>query len=163
MAIDSDKVVTIAYRLLDSEGNVLEVASAKEPLAYLHGHANIFPALEVELAGREVGDKLSVKLQADQAYGQRRENAIERVPVKYLGRTGKGKLRTGSVVRYRADDEIIEGTVVKLGKFAADVDTNHPLAGQDLQFDIRVIDVRDASAEEIAHGHAHGPGGHHHH
>ena len=74
----------------------------------------------------------------------------------------KGKLRPGMVVQLSTDDGMRAVTVIKAGRHSADIDTNHPLAGQTLTFDIEIVDVRDASPEELTHGHAHGPGGHHH-
>lgn len=161
MQIDKDKVVSIFYQLKDAEGEQLEESQDGIPLAYLHGHNNLLPALEEALAGRKVGDKLSLTLPPEKAYGPIKPDASQRVPIKHLLGNPK-RLKPGMVVRVQTDQGALASRVLKVGKFMVDVDLNHPFAGKTLQFDIEVVTVRDASADEIAHGHAHGEGGHHH-
>jgi len=174
--ITNDKVVVFSYVLSDSSGNELERSTDDQPTAYLHGHFNILYSLEAELEGHRIGDKLLVELPAGKAYGLREENTVLRVSNKKLqiigldakkrfDTVGKGKsltIKKGMIVQYQSEQGATEGTVVKAGKFNSEIDTNHPMAGMDLQFDIIIRDVRDASSEELAHGHAHGLGGHHH-
>ena len=112
------------------------------------------------MVGRSAGDQFSVILDARDAYGLRDENGIKRVPVKHL--IEPKNPRIGDVVLINTRDKKVRATVVKLGRFNVDVDTNHPLAGKLLQFDVQVVDVREGTMEEIAHRHAHGPGGHQH-
>jgi FKBP-type peptidyl-prolyl cis-trans isomerase SlyD len=162
MKISQHSVVTFSYVLSDDQGNELERADAASPTAYLHGGFNIMVALEDAFEGKTMGDQFGVDLSAKQAYGERQQKALLRVPLKKLKSTTKGKLRKGAHVQFEHDKQMIDGSIVKLGKFNADIDTNHPLAGKNLHFDIHVIEVREATDVEISHGHAHGVGGHHH-
>ena len=159
--IGPNTVVTFHYTLHDANGNTLESSRGGEPSAYLHGAGNILPALEQAMAGKAAGDTFSAELNAEQAYGERIPGREQRVPVKHL--SFKGKLRAGMVAQLNTSEGLRAVTVVKAGRHSADIDTNHPLAGQALRFDIDIQAVREATAEERAHGHAHGPGGHHHH
>lgn len=161
MQIEKDKVISIFYHLRDADGEALENTQDGIPLAYLHGHNNLLPALEKAMEGHKAGDKLSLTLQPEEAYGPVREGATQRVPIKHLLGSPK-RLRPGMLVRVQTDRGAISARVLKVGKFMVDVDLNHPFAGKTLIFDIEVTSVREASAEEIAHGHAHGEGGHHH-
>lgn len=161
MQVARDTVVTFQFTLQDAESDETLEASAGEARAYLHGHGGLLPALERALEGAEEGEARSVELTPEQAYGAYVAGRVQRVPVKHL--QFAGKLRNGAVVGLRtADGRTLPVTVVKVGKFAADVDANHPYAGRRLRFDIVIDAVRAAQPEEIAHGHAHGPGGHHH-
>ncbi|HEX4881447.1 MAG TPA: peptidylprolyl isomerase [Porticoccaceae bacterium] len=160
MQIAPNKAVTIHYTLTDETGVLLDSTREREPHAYLHGHRNLLPALEAQLAGRVVGDTLSVTLVPEQAYGPRRKDATTRVPIKHLAT--QGKLVPGQVVAVRTDKGLRRVVVQKVGKFNVDVDLNHPLAGKTLVYEVEVVAVRDASAEELAHGHVHGVGGHQH-
>lgn len=161
MQIDNGTVVSFHYSLSEAEGGQLETSRDGDPTLYLHGAGNILPALEQALAGKQAGQSLRVTLQPAEAYGERKPAAQERVPAKYLKH--EGKLRPGQVARIPLQDGgSMPVTVIKVGKFSVDVDRNHPLAGKTLTFDIDVVDVRVASDDEKAHGHAHGVGGHHH-
>lgn len=162
MKIAHNTVATFSYVMSNSEGEELERSSMDDPTAYLHGHNNILFALEGSMEGRQTGDSFDVDLEPWQAYGNKKEEAIQRVPVKHLLSKGKGKLKKGSRVKINTDQGAKDATVVKVGKFNVDVDTNHPLAGIAVRFSITIHDVREATREEIAHGHAHGLGGHHH-
>ncbi len=160
MQIANGTVASFHYTLRGEDGAEIENSRDGDPVAYLHGHGNILPALEEQLAGHAAGDTLSVTLAPEQAYGVRRADSIQRVPLKHLH--APGRLRPGMVVAVETEHGARQVTVLKVGKFNADVDTNHPLAGRTLSFEIEVLEVRAASEEEIAHGHAHGAGGHHH-
>ena len=118
------------------------------------------PALEDKLTGLDVGASISVTLQPHEAYGPRRDDAVQRIPIKHLMIEGKPKV--GMTVQINTRDKPVNAVVTKVGKFNVDVDMNHPLAGKTLQFAVEIVDVRDATMEEIAHRHAHGPGGHQH-
>tara|TARA_B100000767_G_scaffold275701_1_gene314451 strand:+ start:5764 stop:6249 length:486 start_codon:yes stop_codon:yes gene_type:complete len=161
MKIAVNSVATFSYILKDSTGVELERSNPEEPMAYLHGHHGIMFALEQALEGGEVGEKIDVELTAAQAYGPRLEDSIKRVPIKHLASKPK-KLVVGAIVKVNTRDGAKDATVIKVGKFNVDLDINHPLAGQALNFSIAIHDVREATAEEIAHGHAHGIGGHQH-
>lgn len=161
MNISKDKVVSIHYTLTEEGGKELENNRDALPMTYLHGHGNLMSALESELEGLEKGASKTVSLQARDAYGERSENAVQRVPQKHL--LGKYKrLMPGMIVRVNTNHGARSATVVKAGKFNVDLDMNHPLAGKNLVFNVEVADIREATAEELQHGHAHGPGGHHH-
>ncbi len=163
MKITKDTVVTFHYRLSKGEQE-LENSHDGDPMAYLHGHKNIIAGLEEEMLGHESGDAFSVTIPPEKAYGLRKENTLQRVPIKHLhnGQKLKNKLKPGMVVHINTDQGTRQATVVKSGRSVVDVDTNHPLAGASLTFDINIESVREATPEEIAHGHAHGVGGHHH-
>lgn len=160
MQIAKNSVVSFHYTLSDVAGGTLESSQGGEPSLYLHGAHNILPALEKAMAGHVAGDHFDVELSAEQAYGNRVEGKTQRIPAKYLKH--EGKLRPGQVVRFRDDQGVKQATVLKVGKFSVDIDSNHPLAGRALRFSIDIVDIREASADEAAHGHAHGAGGHQH-
>lgn len=159
--IEKDKVVQFHYTLTRTDGTLVEDSHSGQPMAYLHGADNIIPGLEKALAGHQVGDHLSVTVTPEEGYGPRRDGMVQRISAKYLKHAGK--LRPGMVVSVNTDDGMRSVTVLKVGLKTVDVDGNHPLAGETLHFEIDVVDIRDATAEEKSHGHAHGPGGHHHH
>lgn len=160
MNISKDTVVQFHYSLKDDKGELIESTEGKDPMAYLHGHSNIISGLENALEGKAVGDSFSVTVQPKEGYGERQEDATQRISLKHL--QGARKWKPGMMAFVETDNGYRQVTVLKVGKFNADVDTNHPLAGKTLVFDIQVSDVREASADEKAHGHAHGVGGHHH-
>lgn len=166
--IAMDKVVSFHYRLaeLDGEGergDWMEQSHGGEPLYYLHGFHNVVVGLEKALEGKTVGEAIDIVLQPDDAYGQRLPNSIQRVPIKHLQLpVGDKKLRPGYPAAIKTNQGMKSVIVVKVGKFNADVDFNHPLAGRTLYYEVEVVAVRDGTAEEIAHGHVHGAGGHRH-
>lgn len=160
MNIGPKTVVIFHYTLHDEAGAELESSKGSEPSAYLQGANNIIPGLESVMAGKAAGDVFTATVAPEEAYGLRDPNKGQRVPMKHL--VFKGKLRPGAVVQLNTSEGVRPVTVTKVGRHSADIDTNHPLAGQTLSFDIEVMEVRAASPEELAHGHAHGPGGHHH-
>ena len=162
MKISNDKVVQFHYRLKDEAGVLLESSVDGDPTAYLHGHRNIIAGLEKAMEGKNAGDGFTVTIDSLDAYGPRNENAIQRVPIKHLQGNKQKKWKPGMVAWVQTDKGNRQVTVVKVGKFSADVDGNHPLAGKNLTFEVDIVDVREASHEEKSHGHAHGVGGHHH-
>jgi FKBP-type peptidyl-prolyl cis-trans isomerase SlyD len=161
MSINDDMVVQFNYTLRDEKGKVLESNEGREPIAYLHGHDNMMPGVEDAIAAKSVGDKFTVTLAAATTYGERvTEDAEQRVSVKHL--VGAKVWKPGMAAVVQTEEGQRQVTIVKVGKFMATVDVNHPLAGRELTFDLEVVAAREATAEEIAHGHAHGAGGHHH-
>ena len=164
MHIENNKVVSFHYRLSEPGQAVFEDSHAGQAAVYLHGQQNMLAGLEEAMLGKQVGDKFTVTLPPEKAYGTRRPDAIQRVSIKHVVDSGVNKraLKPGMVVQLNTGHATRDVTVVKVGLKTIDVDTNHPLAGRTLCFDVEVVDVREASAEEIAHGHAHGVGGHEH-
>lgn len=160
MNIGPKTVTSFHYTLRDESGTEVETSRGSDPSAYLHGANNIIAGLEKAMEGHTSGDVFSTTLAAEDAYGQPDPKRLQRVPAKHL--VFNGKLKAGMVVKLNTSEGQIPVTVVKAGRHSADIDTNHPLAGQTLTFDVEIMDVRAATEEEVAHGHAHGVGGHQH-
>jgi FKBP-type peptidyl-prolyl cis-trans isomerase SlyD len=164
MLIAADKVVSFHYRLSEPGGEVVEDSHDDQPIVYLHGHGGMLAGLEEALAGKQAGDKFTVTLPPEKAYGPRGTDAVQRISVKHVVNPGHKKVsyRPGMVVQLNTEQGPREVTVIKVGLKTLDVDTNHPMAGRTLQFEVEVVEVRNASDEELAHGHVHGVGGHAH-
>lgn len=164
MQVEKDKVVSFHYTVSEVEGEQLESSYGTNPLVYLHGHDGMLKGVEAALEGKTVGDKVAVTLAPEDAYGPRKEDAIHRVSINHVLREGKGKpkFRPGMVVHLNTEHGARPVVVVKAGLKMLDVDTNHPYAGKTLNYDMEVVNVRDAEAEELSHGHVHGEGGVHH-
>lgn len=164
MQIEANKVVTFHYRLSEQSKGQIEDSHNSNPIVYLHGNHSIIPGLENALAGKKAGDSFSVTIEPELAYGQRNPEAQQRLSLKHIINPGNKKVqyKPGMIVQVNTSEGPREVMVIKAGLKTIDVDVNHPLAGKTLTFDIEVIDVRDASAEELDHGHVHGEGGHHH-
>ncbi len=160
MIIENKRVVSFHYTLTNEAGKELESSRGRDPMAYLHGAHNIIPGLEKAMAGKGAGDQFQVTLPPAEAYGERNPSNIQRIASKHF-RNPRG-LQPGQLVSLQTREGERPAVIVKVGRFNVDVDANHPLAGQTLTFDVEVIDVREASPEEIAHGHVHGEGGHQH-
>ncbi|KMT66073.1 FKBP-type peptidyl-prolyl cis-trans isomerase [Catenovulum maritimum] len=162
MQITKDSVVQFHYTLTDTDGKQLESNMQADPIAYLHGHNGMMKGIENALEGKTAGETFTVTLPAEETYGERNESeeAIQRVPAKHL--QGAKVWKPGMVAVVNTEKGQRQVTVVKAGRFMVTVDTNHPLAGKTLTFELKIADVREATAEEISHGHAHGVGGHHH-
>ncbi|MFN3310370.1 MAG: peptidylprolyl isomerase [Thermomonas sp.] len=160
MKIEKDRVVRFHYAVAEAGQAPMESSKdVGEPLAILFGHGQIIPGLEKAMEGREAGDSFKAAVAAAEAYGERREGLTQRIPKKHFG---EQKLEPGMQVVLNTNFGPRAVTIEKVGMSVVDVDLNHPMAGKDLEFDIEVVDVREASAEELAHGHVHGEGGHHH-
>ena len=161
MKIERNTVATFHYDLSDEAGQVIESSRGGDPMAALHGAGNVIPGIESALAERVAGERFSISVPPGQGYGERREGLQQRVPKKYFRDPARLKPGMRTVLATKEDGQRMV-TVIKVGASVVDVDLNHPMAGRTLMFDIEVIDVRAATAEEIAHGHAHAPGGHAH-
>lgn len=162
MIIQKNCVVAFDYTLTDNEGTVIDTSLNREPLVYLHGVKAIIPGMEKALDGRSAGDKFKTTLAPEDAYGQRDEALMHRIPHAELKHI-EG-LQEGSQIQAESEGggrTIYSVILIKDGEVT--LDGNHPLAGITLNFDMDVKSVRAASDEEIEHGHVHGPGGHHHH
>lgn len=160
MNIKNGSVVSFHYTLHDEDGTEIENSRGGDPSLYLHGSNNIIRGLERAMEGHSSGDNFTVQVDPVDGYGARNPAAFQRIPVKHI--VTKGKLKKGQVVSINTDQGVRTVVVTKVGRHMADVDTNHPLAGKSLKFEIDITDVRPGSQDEIAHGHAHGPGGHQH-
>jgi FKBP-type peptidyl-prolyl cis-trans isomerase SlyD len=160
MPITTNMVAQFHYTLKDADGNELESSAAGHPMTYLHGIDSLLPGLERALVGKDSGDKFSVTLLPGDAFGELKDDSEMRVPLSQL--RGSKKWEPGMQAVIQTPQGHQQVTVLKVGHTMATVDTNHPMAGKTLIFDIEIVDVREASAEELSHGHAHGPGGHHH-
>ncbi len=160
MIISKDKVVTIDYSLTDEEGELIDSSVGEEPLIYLHGHHGIIPGLEQALAGHRTGDKVEVSIPPEEGYGDWDEDLVEVVAKEDFD--DQEDLEIGTQFETETDDGIRLATVIDIEGEEVTVDLNHPLAGMTLNFDVTVLDVRDATAEELAHGHVHGEHGHDH-
>jgi FKBP-type peptidyl-prolyl cis-trans isomerase SlyD len=158
--ITADRVVTIHYTLKDDGGVVLDSSAGGEPLAYIQGHGNLVAGLEKALEGKAEGNTLAVVVAPENGYGTRDDSLIQRVPKRAL--QGAGDIRKGMQFQARTDDGMRLFTVTAITGDMVTLDGNHPLADQTLHFDVEVIGVREATAEELEHGHVHGAGGHHH-
>lgn len=159
MKIEDNNVVRFHYTVSEAGRGKIESSRDVEPMSVLIGHGNIIPGLESAMRGREVGETFEVTVTPDQAYGERREGLVQRVPRKHF----KGaKLSPGMQVVLPTEQGQRAMTVRKVGISVVDVDLNHPMAGKTLDFNVEILDVRDASADEINHRHAHGDGGHQH-
>jgi FKBP-type peptidyl-prolyl cis-trans isomerase SlyD len=160
MQIADKRVVTLAYTLKDIDDNILD-QSDDGSFCYLHGASNIIPGLENALAGKGAGDELSVSIPPEEAYGVRDEARIQAVPRAMF--PDDVEIEVG--MQFHAqnpDSHAMMVTVAKVEDDSVTVDGNHPLASVQLNFEVRIMDIRDATAEELEHGHVHGPHGHHH-
>ncbi len=160
MQITKEKVVAIHYTLKNNAGEVIDTSEGKEPLYYLHGFGNLIAGMEEGLEGKSKGDKFELKISPEKGYGARIEEAVQQVPMDAFG---GADVKVGMQFQASGDaGHPIVVTVTKVEDNTVTVDANHPLAGVELNFKVEVMDVREASQDEIAHGHVHGTGGHHH-
>ena len=160
MQVEKNKVVSIDYTLTNAEGQTLDTSRGREPLSYLHGVGQIIPGLENALEGKAEGDAVQAVVPPDQGYGARNDRLVQEVPRQAFA--GVQEVRPGMQFQAQTSGGPRVVTVVGVGNDTVKVDANHPLAGQTLHFDVNVVGVRDATPEELNHGHAHGAGGVHH-
>ena len=160
MQVTKHKVVKIHYTLTDDEGEVIDTSEGGEPLEYLHGVGGIVPGLESVLEGKSVGDQINVSVQPEDAYGEHNEDLLHEVERSHF--QDIDDLELGMQFRVETDDGPMVVTVVEITDEHVTIDGNHDLAGVPLNFDVTVREIRDATPEEIEHGHAHSEGGHEH-
>jgi FKBP-type peptidyl-prolyl cis-trans isomerase SlyD len=154
MKIETNKVVSIHYELTNEAGETLDSSSGKDPLTYLHGTGALIPGLEKELEGKNQGDELTAVIPPEQAYGELDQNLIRDVDRAAFGDVEK--LEPGMQFQASGNNDSVQViSVVEVKEDVVAVDANHPLAGMTLTFDVKVDDVREATEEELAHGHAH--------
>ncbi|ANG62898.1 peptidylprolyl isomerase [Marinobacterium aestuarii] len=160
MQIAENTIVQIHYTLKNAAGDVVDTSAGQEPLAYLHGGGNIVEGLESALVGKAVGDKLDVTVEPERGYGERREDLVQ--DVERSNFVGVEDIEVGMQFLAQTPWGEQPVTVIAVADDSVQLDGNHPLAGETLNFSVEVVDVRQASEEELQHGHAHGEGGHHH-
>ncbi len=160
MKIEKDRVVRFHYAVAETGAESVENSKdGGKPLAILFGHGHIIPGLEKAMEGREAGESFKASVPSTEAYGEKRDGMSQRVPKKHFGAQ---KLEAGMQVVLQTKFGPRAVTIEKVGMSVVDIDLNHPMAGKDLDFDIEIVEVREASAEELEHGHVHGDGGHEH-
>ncbi len=160
MQIEPNSVVTLHYTLKDNDGNIID-QSEDGSFLYLHGAMNIIPGLENALSGKSAGEEISVKVSPEEGYGVKEDERVQEVPKEMFD--SADEIKVG--VQFHAqspDGQAVVVTVVEVKDDAVVIDGNHALAGVELNFEVKIVDVREASAEEIEHGHVHGPHGHQH-
>jgi FKBP-type peptidyl-prolyl cis-trans isomerase SlyD len=160
MQIGERTVASFHYTLTDDAGQVIDTSSGREPLTYLHGAGNIVPGLEKEMSGRKPGDVFKVQVAPEEGYGMPDPMMIQVVPKEAF--QGVDALEVGMEFQAQTPQGPMSVAIAKIDGDEVTVDGNHPLAGKTLHFAVEVTDVRDASLEELSHGHVHGAGGHHH-
>lgn len=160
MQIGKNSVVVIDYTLTDDSGDVVDSSAGGEPLAYIQGIGQIIPGLENALEGKSAGDEVNVTVAPAEGYGDYNEGLIQVVPREMF--QGVDSIEPGMQFHAQTSQGIQAITVTKVDGEDITIDGNHPLAGKNLNFAVIIKDVREATAEELDHGHVHGPGGHHH-
>lgn len=161
MQATANTVVSIDYTLTDSEGEILDQSEPGSPLVYLHGADNIIPGLEAALTGKSKGDALKVEVAPEDGYGEYDESLVAEVERDRF--PGADTVQAGDEFQAQTPDGPRLVTVIEVEDDMITIDANHPLAGETLHFDVKIVDIRAATKEELEHGHVHGPGGHHHH
>ncbi|KAF5066791.1 FKBP-type peptidyl-prolyl cis-trans isomerase SlyD [anaerobic digester metagenome] len=168
MVISKNKVVSLTYELkLDNaEGEVVDMADAAQPLVFLYGAGNMLPKFESNLAELKADDNFEFTLSSDDAYGPVIEEAVVDLPIDIFmvdGKIDPDMLFVGNVIPMQDNEgRPLDGTVVSITDDKVKMDFNHPMAGKTLHFTGKILELREATAEEISHGHVHGPHGHHH-
>lgn len=160
MQITNNKVVQMHYKLTDDQGNVIDSSEGRKPLSYLQGAGNIIPGLEKQMEGKSAGDKFKAVVEPAEGYGEYDESLMQVVPKS--GFQGDMEPEVGMQVQVGTQQGTTIASIAKIDGEEVTLDMNHPLAGMRLNFDVEVVDVRDATEEELAHGHVHGPGEHEH-
>lgn len=165
MKISKNTVVSLAYELRngDAQGEVLELVNHNEPFIFLFNGGYLLPDFEKSIEGLTTGDKFNFTISAENAYGQHDPDSVAELPIDIFiidGELAADMLKIGNLVPLRNEEgHVVEGVIVQIEDDYVVMDFNHPLAGIDLCFSGRVIDVREATESELAHGHVHGPGG----
>ena len=160
MQIADKTVVTIDYTLKDDNGTILD-SSSDGQFAYIHGASNIIPGLENALTGKSSGDEVNVTVIPAEGYGERNDSMVQAVPRDMFD--SEQEIQVGMQFHAQSPEgEMVVVTVTDVEGDDITVDGNHPLAGKNLNFGVKVVDVREATSEELDHGHVHGPGGHNH-
>jgi FKBP-type peptidyl-prolyl cis-trans isomerase SlyD len=164
MTIEKNKVVKMHYTGTFSDGSVFDSSEGREPLEFIYGTGMIIPGLEEGLEGLDIGAKKKIEnIPASKAYGERSEQAMQEMPKSQLPEEIQSQLTVGMQLAAQGPHGAIPVVVAEIKDDTVVMDFNHPLAGKELNFEVEIVDVRDATKEELEHGHVHGPDGHHHH
>lgn len=163
MQIAPNTVASLAYVLTNTQGDTLDQADAQHPFVYLHGAHSIIPGLENALNGKQAGDTLEVTIPPEQAYGLKDDSLMQQVPRSMFAGVEEEHIIPGAEFHAQTNGGMQTIVISAVDGDTITIDGNHPLAGQTLHFDVTVLAVRAATKDELSHGHAHGPGGHHHH
>lgn len=153
MKIEDKKIVTLKMKVVDQEGQVMEDTPDEEPFVYLHGAGGILPALETVLSDKSAGETVTITLKPEDSYGEHNDTLIQEMPASQF--EGMDELQVGDEIGGETPNGIILLTVIAIDEETVTVDANHPFAGKTLKFDLTIVDVRDATKEELEHGHAH--------
>ncbi|OHU86623.1 MULTISPECIES: FKBP-type peptidyl-prolyl cis-trans isomerase [Pseudoalteromonas] len=156
MKIAPNKVVSMHYAVLDNDSNTIDNTFDGEPLVFIVGTGYLIPGLENALMDKQVGDKLSVTVEPEQGYGERHDNLMQAVPKSMFEGM---EIEVGMQFRATTDDGDQLVMIIDIQDDEVVVDGNHPLSGITLNFDVEILEVRDATEDELAHGHVHGEGG----
>jgi FKBP-type peptidyl-prolyl cis-trans isomerase SlyD len=162
MKIESNKVVLMHYTLKNKNGDVIDTSEGREAMAFIQGVGHIIPGLEKELEGRGSGDKVATVVTPEEGYGLRSDENVHQVPLANFKSEGDEKLEAGMQVQVETNQGASVAMVAAIEDDLVTLDMNHPLAGETLHFNVEIVEVRDATSEELEHGHVHGPGGHQH-
>jgi len=160
MQITKNAVALIEYELTNDEGEVIDTSKEGGPIAYLHGTGNLVPGLELELEGKGSGDEFKVRITPEDGYGERSEEMIQDVPRTQF--PPDAEIEPGMQFQAEGPEGARIVTIIEVADETVKLDANHPLAGIHLSFEVKIVEVREATAEELEHGHVHGAGGHQH-
>ncbi len=160
MQITKQSITSLEFSLSDDDGRLIDNSEKSGPLVYMHGTGGLFPALESKLEGKSAGDTLVARIAPEEAYGQRDEKRVQSVPRSHL--PADMEIEVGMQFQSQSIEGMVVMTVANIDGDTIQLDGNHPFAGVALNFDLKIVEVREATAEELQHGHAHGEGGHHH-
>ena len=160
MLVAKNKVISIDYTLTDAQGTELDSSHGRGPFAYIHGIGNIIPGLEAALEGKSAGDQVNAVISPENAYGTRDESLVQQLPRSQFDTDQDIEVGMQFQAMSEAGPRVV--TVVSVDAENVTVDANHPLAGVTLHFDVTIKEIREATGEELNHGHVHGPDDHHH-
>ena len=160
MQITKQLVASIEYTLTDDSGEVIDTSKERGPMAYLHGTGGLIPGLEAELEGKQAGDEFKVRIAPEKGYGLRNDEMVQDIPRTDL--PADLDIQPGMQFQTQSPTGMAVVTVVAVNGDQVKMDGNHPLAGVALNFEVKIVEVREPTAEELEHGHVHGPGGHNH-
>ena len=155
--VTANKAVEIHYTLTNDKGETVDSSQGEAPLPYIQGMENLVPGLEKELEGKKVGDKIKVSVAPAEGYGERNPELTQAVPRDVF--QFDGDIEVGMRFEAEAEHGIELVTVVAVDDEVVTIDANHPLAGETLNFDVEIVSIREATSEELEHGHVHGEGG----